>query len=55
MSNPVCEDLLMLLPAPNLEVIIPETGLTSDIPKLALAVDVVNDVFTLPVEAYLVE
>ena len=53
MSNPVCDDLLIALPAPNLDVIVPDTGLIKDIPKLAFPDDVVNCVFTLPLDAYL--
>ena len=54
MSSPVCADLLIALPAPNLDVIIPDTGFINDIPMLALAVDVVPAVFTLPELAYFV-
>ena len=51
-SNPVCDDLLILLPTPNLEVIVPETGLIKAIPKLAFAEDVVPAVLTDPEAVY---
>ena len=52
-SKPVCDDLLILLPAPNLEVIVPETGLISEIPKFAFPPDVVSFVLTVPVALYI--
>ena len=48
------DDLILLL-APNLEDIIPDTGLIKDIPKLAVPPEVFNEVLTVPDEAYLVE
>ena len=47
-SSPVCEELLILLDAANLDVIIPDTGLISDIPKLTFLLDIFADVFTFP-------
>lgn len=51
-SNPVCEDLLILLPTPNLDEIVPDTGFISDIPKLGLPPAVVKFVLTEPVDVY---
>ena len=47
-SNPVCAELLILLLTPNLEVIVPEIGLISEIPNDALPPEVVVCVFTYP-------
>ena len=53
-SNPVCAELLILLLAPNLEDIIPDTGLAKDIPKLTFPPAIVVAVFTLPTLVVLV-
>ena len=52
MSNPVWDDLLILLLAPNLDEIVPDIGLIREIPMLALPEEVFNDVLTLPVAPY---
>ena len=52
MSKPVCDDLLILLLTPNLDVIVPDIGLISAIPMLAFPLDVVKFVFTLPFAPY---
>ena len=52
-SNPVCEETLILLLTPNLDVIVPETGLINDIPKFTFPPEVVSAVLTLPEALYL--
>jgi len=47
-SNPVCAELLILLLSPNLDVIIPETGLDNVIPKATFVLEIVVFVFTVP-------
>ena len=47
-SKPVCDELLTLLFTPNLDVIVPDTGLIKEIPKLAFPPDIFVDVFTFP-------
>jgi len=47
-SNPVCAELLILLLAPNLEDIIPDTGFTNETPKLTLVLEIFVAVFTVP-------
>ena len=53
-SRPVCAELLIELDTPNLDVIMPETGLIKDIPKFAFPPDVLVEVFTFPVDLYFV-
>ena len=50
-SKPVCAELLILLLAPNLEVIVPEIGLINEIPSDVFPLEVVVLVFTYPAEA----
>ena len=49
-SSPVCVLLLILLLAPNLDVIVPETGLAKAIPNETFCPDVFKDVLTEPVD-----
>ena len=51
-SKPVCAELLILLLAPNLEVMVPEIGLINEIPNDAFPPDVVVFVFTYPAEVF---
>ena len=49
MSNPVCEETLILLDAANLDVIVPDTGLIKLMPISAFFEEILVEVFTVPV------